>query len=80
LRLSEAGGAKAAARPHKPTLDEMGPHAERPLPGGKARPVGPAPDLRTPKPAKTVEFGEDGEEPKRRGRSRRAVKTGRPGT
>ncbi len=74
------GGGKAAARPHKPTLDEMGPHAERPLPGGKARPTGPAPDLRTLKPGKTIDIAVDDGELKRRGRSRRPVKTGRPGT
>jgi excinuclease ABC subunit B len=75
-----AAGGAALARPHKPTLDEMGPHAERPLPGGKPKPSRPAPDLRTLKPGKTIEVGEDGAEPKRRGRSRRLVKTGRPGT
>jgi excinuclease ABC subunit B len=67
------------ARPHKPTLDEMGPHAERPLPGGKPKPSRPAPDLRTLKPGKTIVVGEEGE-PERRGKRRRPVKTGRPGT
>jgi excinuclease ABC subunit B len=66
------------SRPHKPTLDEMGPHAERPLPGAKPKPSRPAPDLRTLKPGKTVIAG-DGE-PERRGKRRRPVKTGRPGT
>jgi excinuclease ABC subunit B len=66
------------SRPHKPTLDEMGPHAERPLPGAKPKPSRPAPDLRTLKPGKTVVV-EDGE-PERRGKRRRPVKTGRPGT
>ncbi len=76
-----AAGGKSLARPHKPTLDEMGPHAERPLPGGKAKPPRPAPDLRTFKPGKTIAVGEDeGNEPERRGKRRRPVKTGRPGT
>jgi excinuclease ABC subunit B len=66
------------ARPHKPTLDEMGPHAERPLPGAKPKPSRPAPDLQTFKPGKTIVV-EDGE-PERRGKRRRPVKTGRPGT
>jgi excinuclease ABC subunit B len=66
------------SRPHKPMLDEMGPHAERPLPGAKPKPSRPAPDLRTFKPGKTVVV-EDGE-PERRGKRRRPVKTGRPGT
>jgi excinuclease ABC subunit B len=55
--------------PHKPTLDEMGPHAERGLPvPGKPRP---------PKPMKTIEVLEEREKKKHRhGRPR---KTGRPG-
>ncbi|MDX2201136.1 MAG: helicase-related protein, partial [Hyphomicrobiaceae bacterium] len=55
--------------PHKPTLDEMGPHAERGLPTeGKARP---------PKPVtKTIEILDEKEKRGRRGRPR---KTGRPG-
>jgi excinuclease ABC subunit B len=57
----------------------MGPHAERPLPGGKPKPSRPAPDLRTLKPGKTIIVGEEGE-PERRGKRRRPVKTGRPGT
>jgi excinuclease ABC subunit B len=57
----------------------MGPHAERPLPGGKARPSRAAPDLRTLKPGKTIIVEEEGE-PERRGKRRRAVKTGRPGS
>ncbi len=71
--------APALSRPHKPTLDEMGPHAERPLPGGKPKPSRAAPDLRTFKPGKTIVVSEDGE-PERRGKRRRPVKTGRPGT
>jgi excinuclease ABC subunit B len=85
-KFGERGvSAKAAAasahlaRPHKPALDEMGPHAERPLPGGKPAPSHPAPDLRTFKPGKTIVVGEDGG-PERRGKRRRPVKTGRPGT
>ncbi len=66
------------SRPHKPTLDEMGPHAERPLPGGKQKPARAAPDLRTLKPGKTIVV-EDEAEPERRGKRRRPVKTGRPG-
>jgi excinuclease ABC subunit B len=55
--------------PHKPTLDEMGPHAERGLPtDGKARPSKP--------PMKTMEIFAPAEKKARRGRPR---KTGRPG-
>ena len=68
------------SRPHKPTLDEMGPHAERPLPGGKSKPSRAAPDLKTLKPGKTIIVGDEGEEPERRGKRRRPVKTGRPGS
>jgi excinuclease ABC subunit B len=67
------------SRPHKPALDEMGPHAERPLPGGKPAPSRPTPDLRTFKPGKTIVVEEDAG-PERRGKRRRPVKTGRPGT
>jgi excinuclease ABC subunit B len=67
------------SRPHKPTLDEMGPHAERPVPGGKAPPSRPAPDLRTFKPGKTIVVGEEGDE-RVRGKRRRPVKSGRPGS
>ncbi len=74
-----AASGAALARPHKPTLDEMGPHAERPLPGGKPKPSRPAPDLRTLTPGKTIVVGDEGE-PERRGKRRRPVKTGRPGT
>jgi excinuclease ABC subunit B len=45
-----AAGGAPLARPHKPRLDEMGPHAERPLPGGKPKPSRPAPDLRALNP------------------------------
>ncbi|HXF54622.1 MAG TPA: excinuclease ABC subunit UvrB [Hyphomicrobiaceae bacterium] len=55
--------------PHKPTLEEMGPHAERGLPvGGKPLPV---------KPVKTIDVpGDTIRKGKRRGRPK---KTGRPG-
>ena len=77
------------SRPHKPTLDEMGPHAERPLPGGKSKPSRSSPDLTAFKAGKSIvvgddgkepERGDDGKEPERRGKRRRPVKTGRPGT
>ena len=55
------------SRPHKPTLDEMGPHAERPIPMGRAVPL---------KPAKTIEVDSEAEARTRRGRMR---KSGRPG-
>jgi excinuclease ABC subunit B len=64
---------RALSRPHKPLLDEMGPHAERPVPHGKTRPVPAA-----LKPGKTIEVASD-EEPARRGKRRRPVKSGRPG-
>jgi excinuclease ABC subunit B len=67
------------SRPHKPTLDEMGPHAERPLPGGKPTPSRSAPDLRTFKAGKTIVVAEN-DEPERRGKRRRPVKSGRPGS
>jgi excinuclease ABC subunit B len=78
ISTKAAGPSAHLSRPHKPTLDEMGPHAERPLPGAKPKPARPAPDLRTLKPGKTV-IAEDNE-PERRGKRRRPVKTGRPGT
>jgi excinuclease ABC subunit B len=55
--------------PHKPTLDEMGPHAERGLPvAGKPLPV---------KPAKTIDIPDESERKKHR--HGRPKKTGRPG-
>jgi excinuclease ABC subunit B len=54
--------------PHKPTLDEMGPHAMLPVPVGD----GPRP----PKPTRTIEVQTEKEKRGRRGRPR---KTGRPG-
>ena len=53
--------------PHKPTLDEMGPHASLSVPAG-----GPAPK----RPVKTIDVPEDNEPKTRRGRTR---KTGRAG-
>jgi excinuclease ABC subunit B len=53
--------------PHKPTLDEMGPHAMLPPRSGKTPP---------PKPTRTVEVLTEKEKKGRRGRPR---KTGRPG-
>lgn len=54
--------------PHKPTLDEMGPHAlTPPRQGGKPLPA---------KPVLTREFDDPAEKGKRRGRPK---KTGRPG-
>jgi len=53
--------------PHKPTLDEMGPHAMLPVKSGKAPP---------PKPTRTIEVLTEKEKKGRRGRPR---KTGRPG-
>jgi len=52
--------------PHKPTLDEMGPHASLPVKSGKA----------PPRPTRTVEVETEKEKRSRRGRPR---KTGRPG-
>ncbi|HWK38079.1 MAG TPA: helicase-related protein, partial [Hyphomicrobium sp.] len=51
--------------PHKPTLDEMGPHAMLPPKGGTP-----------PKPTRTVDIPTEAEKKGRRGRPR---KTGRPG-
>ncbi len=53
--------------PHKPTLDEMGPHASLPVKGGKPLPQ---------KPTITREFDDPSDKKSRRGR---AKKTGRPG-
>jgi len=57
--------------PHKPTLDEMGPHASLSIPAAGSLPV--KPDLR---PTRTVDVPTDDEKKSRRGR---AKKTGRPG-
>jgi excinuclease ABC subunit B len=56
--------------PHKPTLDEMGPHAERGLPvAGKPTPLKP--------PMKTIDVPTEPE--KKKHRHGRPKKTGRPG-
>ena len=57
------------AGPHKPTLDEMGPHASLPVK------MGVQPE-KLPVPARTREFDDASEKKSRRGR---AKKTGRPG-
>jgi excinuclease ABC subunit B len=58
------------AGPHKPTLDEMGPHASLPVKSGKPLPQ--KPQL----PARTIEIEDPAETKSRRGRPK---KTGRPG-
>jgi excinuclease ABC subunit B len=67
--------------PHKPTLDEMGPHAERGVPVHATVPLGAERPVR--KPTRTIEIagegeamGSDGKPKTRRGRPK---KTGRPG-
>lgn len=62
--------------PHKPTLDEMGPHATLPVKKASG-PLPTKPDLATSKPTRTVEIENDAEKKARRGR---AKKTGRPGS
>ena len=73
------------AGPHKPTLDEMGPHASLPVKkGSDALPI--KPDMKTasegkgsdptPRPTRTREFDDPSEKKSRRGRPK---KTGRPG-
>jgi excinuclease ABC subunit B len=66
-----------ALGPHKPTLDEMGPHASLSIPvSSKSMPVKPDP-LTTPRaPTRTIDVPSDDEKKARRGR---AKKTGRPG-
>jgi excinuclease ABC subunit B len=80
-RVPKGKGAQKAApslsRPHKPLLDEMGPHAERPVPHGRTLPSPPGP-LPVFKPGKTIVAGSEKDAPKRRGR--RPAKTGRPGS
>ncbi len=73
------------AGPHKPTLDEMGPHASLPVRKG-SDPLPIKPDMKTssegkgsdptPRPTRTREFDDPGEKKSRRGRVK---KTGRPG-
>ena len=62
--------------PHKPTLDEMGPHASLAVKKA-AGPLPKKPDLLAPKPTRTVEVENDAEKKARRGRPK---KTGRPGS
>ncbi|MEQ1672729.1 MAG: hypothetical protein ABL893_17900, partial [Hyphomicrobium sp.] len=59
------------AGPHKPTLDEMGPHASLPV-KTSSKPLPERPAL----PTRTREFEDTAEKGKRRGRTK---KTGRPG-
>ncbi len=59
------------AGPHKPTLDEMGPHASLPVKSAS----GPLP-TKPAAPTRTFEFDDPAEKKSRRGRPR---KTGRPG-
>jgi excinuclease ABC subunit B len=56
--------------PHKPTLDEMGPHASLPVKTSDKLPPKPSP------PVITREFDDPAQKKGRRGRPR---KTGRPG-
>jgi excinuclease ABC subunit B len=63
-----AFGEKVAG-PHKPTLDEMGPHASLPTKSGQ-RPLKPT------APTRTREFDDPAQKKGRRGRPK---KTGRPG-
>jgi excinuclease ABC subunit B len=58
------------AGPHKPTLDEMGPHASLAVKSGKPLPQKPQ------IPTRTIEIEDPGETKNRRGRPK---KTGRPG-
>ena len=67
--------------PHKPTLDEMGPHATLSVPTSASAPkIKPdpmtSPKAIAPKPTRTIDVPADGEKPARRGRTK---KTGRPG-
>ena len=63
---AKAGAFGEAVRgPHKPTLDEMGPHASLSIPNAG-----------TPRPARTIDVPTEAEKKGRRGRPR---KTGRPG-
>jgi excinuclease ABC subunit B len=68
---TKAGAFGEAIRgPHKPTLDEMGPHGSLPVKKADALPAKPA------LPTRTREFEDAAEKKGKRGRSR---KTGRPG-
>ena len=68
-RVKAGAFGEKIAGPHKPTLDEMGPHASLPVKSGTA-PVKP------PMPTRTREFDDPADKGKRRGRPK---KTGRPG-
>jgi excinuclease ABC subunit B len=75
---TKAGAFGEAVRgPHKPTLDEMGPHASLSIPAGvKPLPAKPDP-MTTPRgQTRTIDVQSDEEKKNRRGR---AKKTGRPG-
>jgi excinuclease ABC subunit B len=69
--------------PHKPTLDEMGPHAERGLPvSDKPKPRAPGSDpsrSRLDAIRKLEGEGSDPVAPKKKHRHGRPRKTGRPG-
>ena len=73
--------------PHKPTLDEMGPHAERGLPVDAPRPPKPierGSDPSRSRPDTLRKAGGEGSDPlarekEKRGRRGRPRKTGRPG-
>ncbi|MEM7778478.1 MAG: excinuclease ABC subunit UvrB [Pseudomonadota bacterium] len=63
-RVSSGAYGENVRGPHKPTLEEMGPHALNPIP------------LSAPKPAQTHDIEDPAAKKRRRGRPR---KTGRPG-
>ncbi|MBK9079663.1 MAG: hypothetical protein IPL91_11350 [Hyphomicrobium sp.] len=70
-RVKAGAFGEKIAGPHKPTLDEMGPHASLPVKtSGKPLPEKPA------LPTRTREFDDPAEKGKRRGRPK---KTGRQG-
>jgi excinuclease ABC subunit B len=64
--------------PHKPTYDEMGPHAERGLPSA-GRPVPSKPSQAVPAGGRTTPSLDAGAEGKQKHRHGRPRKTGRPG-
>jgi excinuclease ABC subunit B len=84
-RIKAGAFGEKIAGPHKPTLDEMGPHASLPVKKG-SDPLPRKPDMKTasagkgsdptPPPTRTREFGDPAETKGRRGRIK---KTGRPG-
>jgi excinuclease ABC subunit B len=89
------GGRRPAnplSRPHKPSLDEMGPHAERPLPSAARAaaaglaPPSPAasiglgdPARKIVKPGRIIDVADESDRPARPRKGRRTGKTGRPG-